>query len=255
MTPGDKCGIAQALLIEARDALQVTLAETRDRSRGALNQELWTVVRMLGEVPEYFSQAGQDHFVDRCVSTGLRDGVFVDVGGYDGITGSNTLFFELFRGWTGLLIEPVPQHLAAASARRRCRCIGTAVAGRDGSREFLQVADGYTQMSGLADRYDPGMLQAVRDNPQHREQVVTIEAQSLARLLRDAGLQRVDYLSLDVEGAEEEILDAFPFDDFDVAAWSIENADGKPGIERRMQAAGYQLVEYIGVDEIYVRRH
>ena len=122
-------------------------------------------------------------------------------------------------------------------------------------REFLQVTDGYTQMSGLADRYDPGMLQAVRDNPQHREQVVTIEAQSLARLLRDAGLQRVDYLSLDVEGAEEEILDAFPFDDFDVAAWSIENADGKPGIGRRMQAAGYDLVEYIGVDEIYVRRH
>lgn len=254
MTPGDKCGFAQELLIEARNALQSTLADHQDSARGALNQELWTVVRMLGEVPEYFSQAGQDHFVDRCLMGGRRDGVFVDVGGYDGITGSNTLFFELFRGWRGLLIEPVAERLAQAGTLRRCRCVGCAVAGREGPREFLQVEGGYTQMSGLVDRYDADLLQTLRDNPAHRERLVTVEARPLAAVLQDAGLARIDYLSLDVEGAEEEILEAFPFDRFEIAAWSIENPDGKPGIGRRMAAAGYTLVEYIGVDEIYARR-
>ena len=39
---------------------------------------------------------------------GLRDGFFVEAGAYDGQTLSNSLFFELKRAWTGLLVEPNP---------------------------------------------------------------------------------------------------------------------------------------------------
>ena len=55
----------------------------------------------------------------------MTGGVFADVGGYDGVTGSNTLFFEQRRGWSGLLVEPSPANLAAARAVRRCPCLGT----------------------------------------------------------------------------------------------------------------------------------
>lgn len=253
MMPGDQRAAAQALLLEAREDLQSRLAATRGPARGALNQELWSVVRMLGEVPEYFSQAGQDHFVDRCLTQGRRDGVFVDVGGYDGVTGSNSLFFEVFRGWSGLLVEPVPQRLSEASEIRRCPCVGCAVAGRAGPRPFLQVLDGYTQMSGLVDRYDPAMLAALRANPAHREAQVSVEARPLAELLAEASLRQIDYLSLDVEGAEAEILAAFPFEAFEIDTWSVENPTGDPAIERTLRSAGYRLVEFIGVDEIYVR--
>lgn len=253
MTPGEKCAVAEQLLCEARELLETALASECGEARGALNQELWTALRMLGEVPEYFSQAGQDRYVDRLLSGGKRGGVFVDVGGYDGITGSNTLFFEVFRGWSGLLVEPAPDRLAQARARRRCRCVGDAVAGAPGSREFLHVLAGFTQMSGLLESYDPRLLSRVRANPAHQERIVAVQARPLAQLLREAGLARIDYLSLDVEGAEGEILAGFPFDEFEIAACSIENPDGSPEIGRSLEAAGYELVEYLGVDEIYAR--
>ncbi|MEM7189422.1 MAG: methyltransferase, partial [Pseudomonadota bacterium] len=53
---------------------------------------------------------------------GKRNGTFVEIGGYDGITGSNCLFFELMRGWSGLLIEPSPMFHAQAAAFRRATC-------------------------------------------------------------------------------------------------------------------------------------
>jgi len=254
MTPGEKCALAEQLLVEAHDELAAALASEHGGQRGALNQQRWTALRMLGEVPEYFSQAGQDRFVDQCLMQGRRDGVFVDIGGYDGVTGSNTLFFELFRGWSGLLVEAAPDHLAQARACRRCRCVGAAVAGCEGSREFLQVLQGYTQMSGLLDRYDPQLLRELRAHPAHRERIVTVEARPLAEFLRAADLTRIDYLSLDVEGAEGEILANFPFHEFEIRAWSIENPGGNSEIARWMRDAGYDRVEHIGVDEIYARR-
>ena len=254
MTPAEKQALAEQLLGEAREALEAEWAAAVGARRGALWQRLWSLRRMLGEIPQYFSQAGQDWFVDRHLSGGRRDGVFVDVGGYDGVSGSNTLFFEAFRGWSGLLVEPAPGPLGHARALRRCRCVGDAVAGREASGRFIEVLDGYTQMSGLVDSYDPGLLAQVRAHPAHAERVEQVACRPLADVLREAGLGRIDYLSLDVEGAEREILGAFPFDAFDIGCWSIENNTGDPWIEQAMSAAGYRRVEFLGVDEIYARR-
>ena len=48
--------------------------------------------------------------------------------GYNGVTGSNTLFFETMRGWTGLLVEPATTPFEAARNVRRCDCVQLAVA-------------------------------------------------------------------------------------------------------------------------------
>jgi len=51
---------------------------------------------------------GQSAFVDKLLS-GRRDGFFVECGAADGESFSNSLFFELERNWTGLLIEANPR--------------------------------------------------------------------------------------------------------------------------------------------------
>jgi len=54
-----------------------------------------------------FSQGGQDLFLDKVVfKSELRDGFFIEAGADDLVTHSNTLFFEMERGWTGILVEP-----------------------------------------------------------------------------------------------------------------------------------------------------
>ena len=55
-----------------------------------------------------FSQQGQDIFLDRFVFKSMvKNGFFIEAGADDLIKDSNTLFFELERDWTGILVEPV----------------------------------------------------------------------------------------------------------------------------------------------------
>jgi len=54
-----------------------------------------------------WSQYGQDQLIDKLLNQ-KRNGFFVEIGGYDGETFSNSLFLEKERGWSGLLVEANP---------------------------------------------------------------------------------------------------------------------------------------------------
>ena len=54
-----------------------------------------------------FSQRNQSLRMDDILK-GKRNGFLIEAGAYDGELQSNSLFFEMQRNWTGLLIEPVP---------------------------------------------------------------------------------------------------------------------------------------------------
>ena len=55
-----------------------------------------------------FSQQGQDLFLDKVMfKSSVREGFFIEAGADDLLKDSNTLFFELERNWTGILVEPV----------------------------------------------------------------------------------------------------------------------------------------------------
>ena len=49
------------------------------------------------------------------------------------------------------------------------------------------------------------------------------------------------------------VLSAFPFDKYDVAAWTIENNTADTEIPALMQSKGYRRIEAIGVDDVYIR--
>ncbi len=250
MTPEDLIRRATEDLAQAEAALQALLQADRSRRRGALLRQLFEVRRMRNPGWPYLSQAGQDMIVDRLLG-GKRGGSFVDIGGYDGLTGSNTAFFEQRLGWTGLLVEPVPTHLEKARMARRCPCLGLAIAAEDGEAEFIEISSGYTQMSGLSQSYDPTILQQVRANPQHRETVFPVRTRTLSAILTEHDLRDPDFISLDIEGGEEAVLAAFPFGRHRVGIWAIENNTGAPGIGRIMRDNGYDLVEFCGPDEIW----
>ncbi|MCG6901947.1 MAG: FkbM family methyltransferase [Rhodobacter sp.] len=253
MTPEDKISKARALLAAAYTKLNAALPHESGRKRGAIAQECWRLRLMGGEHRRYFSQSGQDWFVDQVILKKRRGGVFVDVGGFDGVTGSNTLFFEIFRGWSGLLIEAVSAELEYARNVRRCACVGAVVSGDGAPSEFLEVTGGYRQMSGRIDTYDETLLDRMRTHPDHQERILRVETRTLAEILREQGIGRIDYLSLDIEGAELDVLSTFPFDTVDVDVFSIENAAARPEIHALLTARGFRLAEFLGVDEIYCR--
>lgn len=235
-------------------AALASLKEDRSRSRGETHRVLHEVRRMARpDTYRYASQAGQDRIVELALN-GKEGGTFVDIGGYDGVSGSNTLFFEQYRGWTGVLVEPVPAMLARAQAVRRCPCLGLAVAAADGEAEFLEISEGYTQMSGLAGSYDADLLARVRADPRHVESTIRVETRTISRILTDAGIEHPDFVSLDIEGGEVAALEAFPFEKHRVGLWAIENNTATPRIREIMTASGHALIEFCGPDEIWQRQ-
>lgn len=110
---------ARRLLRKEAGKLQEALESNRSRTRGPLVRRFHEVRQMLSPLYAYTSQAGQDFAIDQIMKN-KREGTFLDVGGFDGVTGSNTFFLETNRGWTGALVEPVNAQLVKAAVFRTC---------------------------------------------------------------------------------------------------------------------------------------
>ncbi|MCP5202154.1 MAG: FkbM family methyltransferase [Gammaproteobacteria bacterium] len=245
---------AKRAMVEAFNALAAVVDGVEAAvERGAINALLWECAAGQPVRSRFFSQYGQDAYLDTHVFGSRRDGVFVDVGGFDGVTGSNTLFFEIFRGWRGLLVEAVDEHFEVARSFRRCECV-QALVGDGAPAEFLTVDSGPVQMSGLSASYDPKRRAWVDGQPNLSLRTEVRETRLLADLLRAHHLHRVDLVSLDIEGAEAGVLAAFPFAEFEVECWCVETAENPEPVAEIMIANGYEWFERIGHDDLFVPR-
>lgn len=244
---------AERLLAEAQQVFTRALEAGLLHERAEVWARLHRARRFLQDHPVHFSQSGQDRILD-LYFLGNHHGVFVDVGSYDGISGSNTLFFEIYRQWSGLCIEPSLNQHQQGAGFRRARCLNVAIGPEPGWADFLEITSGYTMMSGLIDTYHPSILEGVRTHPNHHEVIHRVPVRTLEDVLTQEGINTVDLVSLDIEGGELAVLETFPFERFEITSWSIENTQHGEKLRDLMAANSYQLFEIAGVDEIYVKR-
>jgi hypothetical protein len=124
----------------------------------------------------YFSQCGQDKFVDQVLfeeRTGRR---VLDVGAYDGVTINNTYFLEQSRGWTGMCVEPLPRSSPNCRSARS-RALNGCAALEDGSVEFLQVHDGNEMLVAGSETFDRRHVERIEEAVQQapgREEVIRV---------------------------------------------------------------------------------
>ena len=240
---------ALRVLEEAAGAAQRALAS--DPSLPEADCVAWLIGHHLGHFPQFFSQFGQDRYLQQHVFENKRDGVFVDVGAYDGIAGSNTLFFEKFLGWRGICLEADPIQFAKLTTFRSCDCVQACIADRDGTAKFLNVAEGLTMMGGLVDHYEPSDLKMVTERSAAK--IVSVTTRRLDSVLAERKIGSIDYLSIDTEGSELSILKSFDFARFKVRALSVENNRNTPLIPEYMHSLGYKRIARLGVDDIYAQ--
>lgn len=218
----------------------------------AARQRVWLAAqRRRRPSNRYHSQFGQDRWLRRHVF-GDRPGRFLDVGGYDGVTGSNSLFFERALDWSGILIEPVPSRCAEAATVRSCPCIPVAAGADDGTAQMVVVERGLTQTSALVAVDDPAVVAARHAHPHHSERVIDVPVRRLDSLLVDAAIDHLDYVSIDTEGSEHAVLNGFPFEAVRVIAWTIENRHHDEEVRSRLARYGYALRHRLGVDDVFV---
>ena len=160
-----------------------------------------------------YSQHGQSAFVDRHLN-GRRGGFYVESGASDGKTGSNSLFFELERNWTGLLVEANPQSFASLlKMGRRAWALNACLSPTGGMTTVrFRPAGG---IGGIVDHMPPGHRKLV-DKYGLDDVNVTCFAfdDVIAALPLSPPVERIDYWSLDVEGAELSILGTIKWSEF-----------------------------------------
>lgn len=187
----------------------------------------------------------------------LKQGVFVEIGAYDGQAFSNTCFLADL-GWRGVYVEPIPEYAAACSKRHKgnpqVTVVNAAVGHEAGSAE-LHVA-------GALTTWNDNLLSAYRNISWAKNALsdvkVTAPVTTLNRLLEDCGIPSgFELLVVDVEGGETDV-----FAGVDLARWRpkmliVELVDVHPdfmAIEsiREPNARLRQHILKTGYTEVYV---
>jgi len=159
------------------------------------------------------------HQIDRKLERHLDfdGGYFVEAGANDGYTVSNTYYFEKLRGWSGVLVEPVPALAAECRRNRRDRVFEAALvaAAAPGDTVELHFAGLMSTLAGAlgdtaatAEHVAKGLAaQGLAESYRLR-----VPARTLTAILDEAGVTReIDLLSLDIEGGEPAALRGLDF--------------------------------------------
>ncbi|MCP4386250.1 MAG: FkbM family methyltransferase [Hyphomicrobiales bacterium] len=182
------------------------------------------------------SQIGQDLWI-LFMTSEMQAGYFVEFGACDGRVNSNTLLLERDFGWRGIVAEPNPDWHADLGKNRRCSISHECVAAHSGSEiSFDCVVDpALSTMTDLtpADSHEREVARRVR--------VPTISLNDL--LDRHDAPTVVDYVSIDTEGSEFLILEAFDFSKRQINFLTVEhNRDDakRQDILRLMESNGFR---------------
>ncbi len=197
---------------------------------------------------------GMDVALDRIID---RDGgIFLEAGGFDGVTQSNTYYLERFRHWRGILVEPMPE-LAALGRRNRpgARVVRAALVDRDFAQETIamEFGDLMTTVSrpGAEKWVAAGLVLGWRD--QRTEHVA---ARTLSSIIEELGDPPIDLLSLDVEGHEAAALRGLDLDRHAPSWILVEMHDLQAGRAAIAPVLGDRYVEHSElspVDVLYRR--
>ena len=204
---------------------------------------------------QFFSQVGQDQFLFENFFCGKRNGIFVDIGAYDGEKFSNSLFFERYMGWRGLCVEPLPSAFAELVAKRQAICRQVCIGDFEGEADFTEVDAGIDEkmLSGLTQQFDSrhvDRLTRVSTNTVHRK----VAVKRLSSLLTEHDLLHVDYCSIDTEGSELNIIADLDLKKFAISVLTIENNYDDVRLPQLMAAKGYDFVTKLEHDYVFRRK-
>ena len=176
--------------------------------------------KSLGETGTSYSQRGQDWIVAALLGC-KQDGYFIDLAANSAIHLSNTLALERNLGWSGLCIEANPRYLPGL-AQRKCDVVRAAVGAPTGSKATFVFRG---RLGGILGKGMDNTERTFPWNGQHGEDEGSEEMRlvSLADLLKAVGAPRdIDYMSLDVEGAESLVMVGFRWSQYRFRVITVE---------------------------------
>lgn len=201
---------------------------------------------------QFFSQFSQDKFIYETFFQNTPDGYFVDIGAYDGVIDSNSLFFENL-GWRGICVEPNPYRFKLLLKYRKCPCVQVAIAETNKTASFLNINScGPDTLNGLIYEYHES--EKYRINEYNMKEgvdysYIDVECVTFESLVKETS---IDYLSLDTEGNELKILNTIDFNRYNIKTITVENNLYDDRFKKFFSdKKDYRFVIRLGCDEVY----
>jgi len=236
------------------EALEILVALRDQTSKPSPDEQIAFLGFCLANVARSQSQFLQDLWVAYELGS-RRNGFFVEFGGADGVKGSNSCFLERELGWSGILAEPARVWYPALPNNRHCfidrRCVWTHTG------ETLTFNQPAIAAHSTIDSYSAADMHADTRTEGLRYPVETV---SLIDLLGHWNApRRIDYLSIDTEGSELDILQAFDFAAYDVRLITVEHnhTDKRESLKQLFAAHGYRrkFEKLSNVDDWYAKAY
>lgn len=214
--------------------------------------------KKIGEI-SYYSQSGEDKYLNDNYFKNRRGGIFLEMGALDGLMYSNTKFFEDSLGWAGILVEPHPNEFKNLKLfRPNCQLYNNIVSDSTEKVNFLFFEHSLSAISGIVDTLSEGHFKNWFDNEKNSDiqQICALmEPVSLTEIIKTSGVDHIDFFSLDVEGHELNVLRSYDFS-IPIYLILIECLDqANPNeieISNLLKKNGFILVDKIAHNNIWI---
>lgn len=184
----------------------------------------------------------------------IKNGFFVEAGANDGLSQSNSNYYEFYKNWKGLLIEPIEELYQACLQNRsrqtiveNCALVSTLYPEKEidiiytpGCNGLMSVIDGKNSYVQLAKAKEKGI---------HRK----VTAATLNSLFEKHNIEHIDILMLDVEGYETEVLQGIDFVKYPITYLLIEELEDNGQVEKYLKPWYTRIDQLTHHDYLYKR--
>tara|TARA_R110000787_G_scaffold64806_11_gene146245 strand:+ start:4968 stop:5666 length:699 start_codon:yes stop_codon:yes gene_type:complete len=182
-------------------------------------------------------------------------GYFVEIGSSDGICLSNTYLLEKEFGWGGICVEALPSKFEDLKNNRpNAICINKPIYSESNIEVNFDIAHVCDLLSGISLNIDKHKTQVDKDKT-----TIKLTTLSLNDLLENCNAPKfIEYLSLDTEGSEFEILKTLNFDKYKFGYIDLEHNFVEPrrsNIKQLLENNGYKYLGQNQFDDTYTFIH
>ncbi|MFC1839023.1 FkbM family methyltransferase [Thermodesulfobacteriota bacterium] len=182
-----------------------------------------------------------------------KNGIFVDVGGNEPRSKySQSWHLESILNWTGLIVEPNPSLANKAMEERPgsivCECASTSPEKTGETEFYIPLLDG-------AEKTGHASLEINVDEHNYKEhKVIKVKTTTLSALLEKHNIEKIDFLSIDVEGMEMDVLLGLDFNKYKPSLILMEDKHLYLNKHRFLKKMGYILMKRANENCWYVPR-
>lgn len=213
-----------------------------------------------GAVKGHFGQWAEDVLVRKLFPKAKRTGFYMDLGAYHPFVHSNTAFFWM-KGWHGINVDANPHSIALfKKARPKDTNVWAALLPhtdiQKGTREVeLHLPDQFDTQSSVS---ATGTVKLEMGLDRGFSKSIRVPSMSVLDLVNEHAIQQVDYLNIDIEGLDIDILRdldlsrvrprVVTIEDFSIDLKELVHSE----LSVLMNEAGYALVGRAGLTSIFV---